>query len=115
MLRYESRLGGGPMQTSSSANLTCSASTSAVECTATVLIPSSLQARMTRRAISPRLAIRILRNMERPPAPLRRHRPQPEQDLAEFHGLAVGYQNLHDLGVYFGFDLVHEFHRLDDA
>src|SRR5260370_41866524 len=39
------------------------ASASAVECTATVAMPSSLQARRMRRAISPRLAIRILSNI----------------------------------------------------
>src|SRR5690348_17605302 len=39
------------------------ASASAVECTATVGMPSSLQARSTRSAISPRLAIRIFSNM----------------------------------------------------
>src|SRR5438270_346560 len=63
MFRYESRAGGGPMQTLSSASRTCMASASAVECTATVAIPSSLQARSTRSAISPRLAIRILSNI----------------------------------------------------
>ena len=47
------------MQTLSSASRTCMASLSAVECTATVAMPSSLQARRTRRAISPRLAMRI--------------------------------------------------------
>ena len=36
---------GGPMQTLSSASRTCMASASAVECTATVGMPSSLQAR----------------------------------------------------------------------
>src|SRR5436309_116989 len=51
------------MQTLSSASRTCMASASAVECTATVAIPSSLQARSTRSAISPRLAIRILSNI----------------------------------------------------
>ena len=39
------------------------ASVSAVECTATDLIPISWQARITRSAISPRLAIRIFSNM----------------------------------------------------
>ena len=39
------------------------ASASAVECTATVAMPSSLQARSIRSAISPRLAIRILSNI----------------------------------------------------
>src|SRR3974390_3392840 len=51
------------MHTLSSASRTCIASASAVECTATVAIPSSLQARSTRKAISPRLAMRILSNM----------------------------------------------------
>src|SRR5258707_15473202 len=51
------------MQTLSSASRTCMASASAVECTATVGMPRSLQARNTRNAISPRLAIRIFSNM----------------------------------------------------
>src|SRR6185437_1333100 len=51
------------MHTLSSAKRTCMASASAVECTATVGMPSSLQARSTRMAISPRLAIRILSNI----------------------------------------------------
>src|SRR6478736_531742 len=51
------------MQTLSSASRTCMASASAVECTATVDMPSSLHARRTRSAISPRLAIRILSNI----------------------------------------------------
>ena len=54
---------GGPMHTLSSARRTCMASASAVECTATVRMPRSLQARSTRSAISPRLAMRILSNM----------------------------------------------------
>ena len=57
--------GGGPMQTLSSASRTCMASASAVECTATEGMPSSLQARRTRSAISPRLAMRILSNITR--------------------------------------------------
>src|SRR4030067_71256 len=51
------------MHTLSSARRTCMASASAVECTATVATPSSLQARSMRRAISPRVAIRILSNI----------------------------------------------------
>src|SRR5262249_22213521 len=50
------------MCTASSAKRTTAASASAVEDTATDLTPSSLQARATRRAISPRLAIRIFWN-----------------------------------------------------
>src|SRR2546421_10532486 len=51
------------MQTASSARRTCSAAESAVEKTATVLMPISWQARMIRTAISPRLAINILLNI----------------------------------------------------
>ena len=47
------------MRTASSASRTCSASASASEYTATVAMPSRLQVRMTRQAISPRLATRI--------------------------------------------------------
>src|SRR3569623_1515077 len=51
------------MHTDSSARRTCFRSRSAVECTATVLMPSSLQARQMRKAISPRLAMTILSNI----------------------------------------------------
>src|SRR5262245_36433542 len=50
------------MHTDSSASRTCSESRSASLNTATVAMRSSRQARMTRSAISPRLAIRTLRN-----------------------------------------------------
>src|SRR5438309_9769480 len=63
MLRYDRSEAGGPMQIDSSANNTPSESRSASECAITVLIPSSLQARITRTAISPRLATRSLLNM----------------------------------------------------
>jgi len=62
MLRYDSRAGGGPMHTSSSAKRTCSDSRSASEYTATVWTPNSLHARITRSAISPRFAMRTLLN-----------------------------------------------------
>ena len=48
------------LETDSSARRTCSKSLSTMECAATVLMPSSLHARKTRKAISPRLAMRIL-------------------------------------------------------
>src|ERR1700712_1364191 len=51
------------MQTLSSARRTCMESASAVECTATVRMPSSRQARRMRSAISPRLAMSIFSNM----------------------------------------------------
>src|ERR1700742_1591949 len=51
------------MHTLSSAMRTCIAVESAVECTATVEIPISRQARMMRSAISPRLAMRTFSNI----------------------------------------------------
>src|ERR1700744_1077148 len=93
------------MQTLSSASRTCMASASAVECTATVEMPISLQARWTRSAISPRLAMRILSNI----ALL-----DDGQGLAEFHGLTVlGHDRPHDAALGRG-DRVHGLHRLDD-
>src|ERR1700761_2492362 len=77
--------GGGPIHTLSSASRTCMASASAVECTATVGMPSSLQARRMRSAISPRFAIRIFSNMAPGPARLL----DDHQRFAEFHRLGV--------------------------
>src|SRR5256885_16714176 len=57
MFKYDRADCGGPMHTGSSASSTCLVLKSAVECTATVLIPSSRQARRMRSAISPRLAM----------------------------------------------------------
>src|SRR5919106_1188374 len=65
MFRYDCDAGAGPTHTASSAKRTWSASASASEWTATVLRLSMRQARMTRSAISPRLAISTLRIMER--------------------------------------------------
>src|SRR5438128_7351488 len=69
MLRYESRAASGPTQIDSSASLLGSESVSAFEWAMTVRMPSSRQVRMIRSAISPRLAIRILWNMNRARAP----------------------------------------------
>ena len=64
---------------------TCMASASAVEWTTTVWMPSSLAARSTRRAISPRLAIRIFWNISASdPALL-----DDDQRLAVFDGLTI--------------------------
>src|SRR6266581_3522115 len=104
------------MQMSSSANLTCRESASAVEYTATVWMPSSRQAQMMRRAISPRLAIRIFLNMEWEGArSCRRALPDFEQRLPVLHRLAVQNQRLEDFAVAVRLDLVHQLHRLDDA
>src|SRR4051794_6276038 len=116
------------MQTLSSARRTCMASASAVECTATVAMPSSLQARRIRSAISPRLAIRILSNMsslreangELGVAMNIRYSPfairllNDHQRLAELDRLAVFDKNLrHRAGARRG-NLVHGFHGFDD-
>src|SRR3954462_11688525 len=84
------------MHTSSSAKRTCSDSRSASEYTATVWMPSSRQARMTRSAISPRLAIRTFLNMsavllllERAPALIARagHPLDAERELRRARGV----------------------------
>src|SRR6266566_2394607 len=64
MLRYDSRAGAGPMQTSSSAKRTWRDSRSASEYTATVWMLNSRQALMTRKAISPRFAINTFLNTD---------------------------------------------------
>src|SRR5690349_22637135 len=93
------------MQTDSSASFTYLASVSASECTTTVLMPISRQARWMRRAISPRLAIRIFSNTLA----------EDEKRLAVLHGLAVLHEDrLHHAGGI-GLNLVHQLHRLDDA
>src|SRR5262252_7777769 len=56
---------GGPSRSASSASPTCGASRSASEYTPTETIPISLSVRMTRIAISPRLATRTFSNMAR--------------------------------------------------
>src|SRR5262245_50243489 len=99
------------MQTASSASSTCLSSRSAVEWTATVLMPSSRQVRRMRSAISPRFAIRILLNMAGPGS----GRLDDEQWLVELHRLAVLGQHLRDHARAVGLDLVQHLHRFDDA
>src|SRR3990172_6292071 len=93
------------MQTDSSASLTYLASVSATEYTTTVRMPSSRQARWMRSAISPRLAIRIFSNTSA----------DEEKRLTVFDRLAVFDQDRLDHARGVGLDLVHQFHRLDDA
>src|SRR3954447_2438023 len=93
------------MQTLSSASLTHMAPLSASECTATVEMPISLHARCTRRAISPRLAMRIFSNMGLA---------DDRERLAELHGLPILDQDRHDLASPRRGDRVHGLHRLDD-
>src|SRR5574343_1219792 len=100
--------GAGPIQTDSSANLTYLASRSASEWTTTVLMPSSRQARWTRRAISPRFAMRTFSNMMGYSA-------DHEQRFAEFDRLAVIDEDSLDDARGVGFDFVEQLHGLDDA
>src|SRR5882757_7230424 len=121
------------MQTLSSARRTCMASASAVECTATVAMPSSLHARKIRSAISPRLAMRILSNIlslrrgewriasgEWTKRRTIRYSPlairllNNYQRLAELDRLAVLDEDLRHRAVAGRRNLVHGFHRFDD-
>src|ERR671933_2219324 len=93
------------MHTLSSASRTCMASPSAVECTATVWMPSSLQARSTRKAISPRLAIRIFSNIGSL---------DDDERLAVFDRLAVLEQDRRNGAGARSRNGVHRLHGLDD-
>src|SRR5690348_5967360 len=94
------------MHTASSAMPTCLRFRSTVECTATVLMPMVWQARSTRNAISPRLAMSTLSSMASA---------DHEQRLVEFDRLAVlGHDRQHRAGDV-RFDLIEHLHRLDDA
>src|ERR1019366_7582744 len=67
-------------------------------------MPRSLQAQMTRRAISPRLAMRIFLNG-----------PDAKEGFSVFDRLTVLDELALDDAGDVGFDLVHELHRFDDA
>src|SRR5438309_8999676 len=97
------------MQKDSSARRTCSDPRSASEYTAAVLTPSSRQARITRTAISPRLAMRILENM------LLGRGIHEEQRLAVLHRGAVFDQDPRDAPGDIAGDLVEHLHRFEDA
>src|SRR4029077_463372 len=97
------------MQPAPSASRTCMASLSAVEWTATVLMPISRQARWTRSAISPRVAIRTLSNIAARQVLLDDH-----QRRAELRRLRiVDHHVLHRSGLG-GLDGIEGLHRLDD-
>src|SRR5688572_438631 len=131
------------MQMVSSAWRRYSASASASEYTATVSMPISRQVRITRWAISPRLAISTRRNMRRwipfsRPSVARAKSARPErqgaraglraglravlsggldeeQGLTELDGLAVLDEHVDDHARGLGADLVQHLHGLDDA
>src|SRR5213083_714507 len=99
MSRYDSAAGGAPRATAESAARTWGASRSASEYTATASSPSSWQARITRRAISPRLATRTREmrpsaiSLQPSPAPDLRLDPEgvqrPAQRRSDVRGAAV--------------------------
>src|SRR5439155_12138259 len=97
------------MQTVSSASRTCMASESAVECTATVLMPISWHARWMRSAISPRLAISSFWIFMGTAALADDH-----ERLIELDRLAVRDKDLLDHSALGRGDRVHHLHRLDD-
>src|ERR1051325_4089525 len=99
------------MHTAWSANLTCSASASAVECTANDSSPISRHARITRTAISPRFAINTFLTMR---SSLGSHGDL-EQRLAVLDRRAILGEDGDDRAGDVGLDLVHQLHRLDDA
>src|SRR6059058_5148714 len=99
------------MQIASSARARYGASRSASLKTATTSMPRSRQARMTRRAISPRLATRMRWNMRGRSA----CRVDLEEHLPVFDSLLVLHQDLGDDAAAIGGDLVENLHRLDDT
>src|SRR5262245_29725929 len=98
------------MQTASSAKRTCREFWSAWEYTATVGMPSSLQAQMMRSAISPRFATRIFLNITGLLA-----RSDSEQLLPELDGIAVLDEDPDDLARLVGRYLVHQLHGFHHA
>src|SRR5579862_3747569 len=99
------------MHTVSSASRTFIALESAVECTATVLIPNSWQARLILSAISPRLAISTFSNIGET---TRASSLDQHERGAVFYGLAILGENPRDPPGLGRADLVHHLHRLDD-
>src|SRR3954449_7536862 len=97
------------MHTVSSARRTCIASESAVECTATVLMPISWQARWMRSAISPRLAISSFWIFMGTAALA-----DDDERLIELDRLAVSDEDLFDHSALRSSDRVHHLHRFDD-
>ena len=85
------------------------------EYTATVEMPSSLQAQMTRRAISPRLATRIFWNMAVGCRLLLPAGPDAEQRLAVLHRLPVFDDRREHFAAGVRLDFVHQLHGFHDA
>src|SRR5262245_20211469 len=95
------------MQIASSANRTWSECRSASEYTATARMPNSLHAQMTRSAISPLLAMRILLNIS--------VGADSEERCSVFHGRTIFDQPRNYRPGDFALDLVHQLHRFNDT
>src|SRR5215469_7427155 len=102
------------MHTASSAKRTWSARASTSECTATVLIPSSRQARRILSAISPRFAMRTFLNIGETGSGFLGFLDAKEL-LTVLHALPVLRENLGHGAGPLRLDFVHQLHRLDDA
>src|SRR5579862_9914007 len=100
------------MQTARSAWVTQRPSRSAVEYTATASIPRSWQARTSRTAQSPRLAIRTRFSTD---GERRSRRLQLEQRLAELDGSGVLDQDPADRAGLGRLEFVEQLHRLEHA
>src|ERR1700736_554345 len=107
ILRYDRADCGGLMHTVSSASSTCLVLKSAVECTATVLMPSSRHARNMRRAISPRFAMTTFSII----CALF----DDKQRLAELDRLTVFREHRRHPARLVGLDLIHHLHGFNDA
>src|SRR5579859_7432181 len=77
-------------------------------------MPSSLQAQITRSAISPRLATRIFWNMGWAPL-LFAARMDAEEGLPVFDRLPILHKNAQHLAADVGLDFVHQLHSFHDA
>src|SRR5882672_8992142 len=98
------------MHTDSSAIFTCMLVLSGSEWTATVLMPISLHARITRTAISPRFAMRIFLNMA---VPVPAGRFYFKKRLAILDGVSVVDQRFQDPARFLSDDVLADFHRFD--
>src|SRR5688572_26238442 len=97
------------MQMASSARSRYALPRSASLNTATVSMPNSRHARMIRRAISPRLAIRMRLNIGL------LARIDLEEGRVERHGVLVRDEHGHNLAAHLGRNRVIRLHRLDQA
>src|SRR5262245_60267019 len=82
-------------------------------------MPSSRHAKMMRSATSPRFAIKIFLNIQHCSVGVSLHPqascPDREEAFAVLHWLPVLDIDVDDLSLVLGVDLIHQFHRFNDA